>query len=67
MYTQDLTKKLENEILTKYDSQKFLIDKNSITTNIDFISELSTLRRVSEKAKLQPNTLTTHESFYNMI
>ena len=67
MYAQDLTKKLENEILEKYDSQKFLIDKNSIITNIDFISELSNANRIWEKATLKPNALTTHESFYNMI
>lgn len=67
MYTQDITKKLEQEILTKYDSQKFPIDKNSIMTNIDFISELSNANRISEKATLKPDSLTTFESFYNMI
>ena len=67
LYTHNLTKKMENDILVKYDSQKFLIDKNSVTTNIDFISELSHSRRISEKALLQPDRLTTQESIYNLL
>lgn len=67
LYTHNLTKKLEGEILSKYESQKFLIDKNSVATNIDFISELSNSRRISEKAILQPNSMTTQESFHNII
>ena len=34
-----LIKKAEAEILQAYDSQKFLIDKNSSVTNIDVIYE----------------------------
>jgi len=67
LYSHDLTKKFEEEILSQYADQKFLVDKNSVTTNIDFISEISTSNRISEKAVLQPNRLSTQESFRNLI
>ncbi len=63
----EITKKAENELLSQDKSKIFLIDKNSITTNADFISELSSFRRISEKVIVQPNGLTTDESLRNML
>ena len=65
--THELTKVAEKEILSHNESNSFLIDKNSVTTNIDFISELSSFNRISEKAVVQPNWLTTDESIRNML
>ena len=67
LYAHELTKRAENEILSQDESKTFLIDKNSITTNVDFISELSAYNRISEKAIVQPNGLTTDESVRNML
>ena len=64
---QELTKKLERDILAQNADKAFLIDKNSVTTNIDFIFELSRLNRTTEKAKIQPNGLTTYETFYSVL
>ena len=63
----EITKKTENELLSQDKSKIFLIDKNSITTNADFISELSSFRRISEKVIVQPNGLTTDESMRNIL
>ena len=63
----EITKKAEHELLSQDKSKIFLIDKNSITTNADFISELSSFRRISEKVIVQPNGLTTDESMRNML
>ena len=65
--TQKLTKKVEEEILAANEWKVFLIDKNSITTNIDFISELSDFNRITWKAIVQSNWLTTDESFRNTL
>lgn len=57
-----LTKKAESEILQAYDSQKFLIDKNSSITNIDIIHEIWIHNRISEKGAVAPKMLTGTES-----
>lgn len=67
LYAHELTKRAENEILSQDQSKTFLIGKNSITTNVDFISELSAFNRISEKAVVQTNGLTTDESVRNML
>ena len=63
----EITKKAENELLSQDKSKIFLIDKNSITTNADFISELSSFNRITEKVVVQPNGLTTDESMRNTL
>ena len=45
----ELVKTAEDEIFKAYDSQKFLIDKNSSVTNVDVISDLFDSKRISEK------------------
>jgi hypothetical protein len=45
----ELVKTAEDEIFKAYDSQKFLIDKNSSITNVDVISDLFDSKRISEK------------------
>ena len=67
LYAHELTERAENEILSQDQSKTFLIGKNSITTNVDFISELSAFNRISEKAVVQTNGLTTDESVRNML
>ena len=62
-----LTKKAEAEILQAYDSQKFLIDKNSSVTNIDVIYENRHFDRISEKALLMPKMLDTKESIWGVL
>lgn len=61
-----LLSKAETQIFKTYESQKFLIDKNSSITNIEALSDFFKLNRISEKAKLQPAGLTTTESIVNM-
>ena len=63
----EITKKAENELLSQDKSKIFLIDKNSITTNADFISELSSFNIITEKVVVQPNGLTTDESMRNTL
>lgn len=67
LYSHKLTKKAEEDILSGDNWKSFLIDKNSIVTNIDFISELSDLNRISGKNVVKPNLLTTDESIRNML
>ena len=64
--TQILLKKAEEEIISTYDSKKFLIDKNSSVTNIDVLYEYFDSNRRLEKAKLQPAWLTTTENILNI-
>jgi hypothetical protein len=54
----ELVKNAETEIFNSYDSQKFLIDKNSSVTNIDVINDIFDSKRISEKAALQASSLT---------
>ena len=63
----ELVKKAEDEIFKAYDSQKFLIDQNSSVTNIDVINDLFDSKRISEKGKLQANSLTPGESVLNVL
>ncbi len=62
-----LVKKAEEQIFSTYDSQKFLIDKNSSVTNIDVLSDSFDTSRISEKAIFQPAWLTTNESIFHML
>ena len=64
--TQILLKKAEEEIFNAYDDKKFLIDKNSLATNIDVLHEYFNSNRRSEKAKLQPAWLTPSENILNI-
>ena len=50
----ELSKKAEREILAQDETKYFLIDNNSVTTNVDFIRELSSFNMVTEKAVVQP-------------
>ena len=63
----ELIKTAEDEIFKAYDSQKFLIDKNSSVTNIDVINDLFDSKRISEKGALQASSLTTGESLLNLL
>ncbi|MBO7504784.1 hypothetical protein J6T66_01120 [bacterium] len=62
-----LVKNAESEIFKAYDSQKFLIDKNSSITNIDVINDIFDSKIISEKATLQSSSLTTGESVLNIL
>lgn len=62
-----LIKKAESEILQAYDSQKFLIDKNSSVTNIDVIYENWAYNRIAEKATVAPKMLTWSEWVLNVL
>ena len=62
-----LIKKAEEQLFAAYNSQKFLIDKNSSVTNIDVISDSFDTSRINEKAVFQPAWLTTSESMLNML
>ena len=62
-----LIKNAEAEIFKAYDSQKFLIDKNSSVTNIDVINDMFDSKRISEKGILQASSLTPSESVLNML
>ena len=63
----ELIKNAEDEIFKAYDSQKFLIDKNSSVTNVDVISDLFESKRISEKGALQASSLTPAESALNIL
>lgn len=63
----ELAKNAEAEIFKAYDSEKFLIDKNSSVTNIDVINDLFDSKRISEKGKLQSSSLTPSESILNAL
>jgi hypothetical protein len=65
--SHSLVKKAEEQIFSTYDSQKFLIDKNSSVTNIDVLSDSFDTNRISEKAVFQPAGLTTTESIFHML
>lgn len=63
----ELVKTAEDEIFKAYDSQKFLIDKNSSVTNVDVISDLFDSKRISEKWALKASSLSTSESILNLM
>ena len=63
----ELVKNAEAEIFKAYDSQKFLVDKNSCVTNIDVINDIFDSKRISEKGSLQASSLTIGESILNLL
>ena len=63
----ELMHKVEPEVLQAFDSQKFIIDKNSAVTNIDVIYENRHFDRISEKALLMPKMLDTKESIWGVL
>ena len=63
----ELMHKVEPEVLKAYDSQKFIIDKNSTVTNIDVIYENHNYDRISEKALLMPKMLDPKESIFGVL
>ena len=65
--SHQLVKSAETEIFKSYDSQKFLIDKNSSVTNVDVINDIFDSKRISEKAKLKASTLTPGENVVSIL
>jgi hypothetical protein len=63
MDTQDLITRAEDKVLTALDDKKFLIDRHSFVTNIDVISEYSTLIKAEEKSVLK-QSLGVQETVY---
>ena len=61
--TQHHLQKAEDKVLKALDDKKFLIDRNSIVTNIDVISESNALLIAQEKYLLKQQ-LTVQESLY---
>ena len=61
-----LVENAEDQILKVSDSKKFMIDDNSSNTNIDVFSEYFKSKRISEKAKLDPTSLTVAENVSNI-
>jgi hypothetical protein len=55
--------KAEDAVFAALDDKKFLIDRNSVITNIDVISQYATLIRAEEKFVLK-KSLSTAESLY---
>lgn len=65
--SQSLVKNVEREIIEANSSHKFLIDKNSIVSNIDVLEEYFSLNKLSDKGKLQPGSLRPSESAKNLL
>ena len=65
--SQPLVKEVEKKVIEANDSYKFLVDKNSIVSNIDILNEYFSMNKISEKAKLQPSGLKPTESVENMM
>lgn len=61
--TEHSLQKAEDKVLKALDDKKFLIDRNSVVTNIDVISESNSLLIAQEKYLLKQQ-LTTQESLY---
>lgn len=57
----------ENQVLSANSQNKFLIDGNSVVTNIDVLQEYFDFNKISEKAVLQPAWLKTNEMFTNIM
>ena len=57
----------ENQVIEANSENKFLIDKNSIVTNIDVLKEYFDFSRISEKSVLQPAWLKTSEMLTNAM
>lgn len=62
-----LAEAAEQKILQAYDSQKFLIDKNSVVTNVDVIYENWFYNKISETATLIPQKLKPIESIIGLL
>jgi hypothetical protein len=61
--TEHSLQKAEDKVLKALDDKKFLIDRNSVITNIDVISESNNLLVAQEKYLLKQQ-LTIQESLY---
>lgn len=57
----------EKVILDKYSDCRFPIDKNSIVSNIDILEDYFSLSRISDRGKLQSNSLKPSESVANLL
>ena len=57
----------ENQVIEANSENKFLIDKNSIVTNIDVLKDYFDFSRISEKSVLQPAWLKTSEMLTNAM
>ena len=60
-------KNAEKVILDKYSDCRFPIDKNSIVSNIDILEDYFSLSRISDRGKLQSNSLKPSESVTNLL
>ena len=64
---QPLVKNAEKQVIDANASHKFLVDSNSITSNIDVLTEYFSLNRLSYRAKFQPSGLKPTENIANML
>jgi hypothetical protein len=64
---QPLVKNAEKQVIDANASHKFLVDSNSITSNIDVLTEYFSLNRLSYRAKFQPSSLRPSENIANML
>ena len=62
-----LLKQAEEQIFDADADKKFLIDKNSSVTNIDALKSYFDYSRIAEKARFQPELLTTTENVISII
>ncbi len=65
--SQKKVKEAENLILDKYKDSNFLIDKNSIISNIDVLEDYFSSKMLSDKWILQPASLKPTETFANFL
>lgn len=65
--SNSLVKHAEKEIFDANNENKFLIDENSVITNIDVLKEYFYSNNVIQRAKIQPASLTTTEIAINAI
>lgn len=57
----------EKQIFAANEQNKFLVNENSVVTNIDVLQEYYNYTTISEKAKLQSSSLSTNEMISNTL
>ncbi len=64
---QPLIKNAEKQVIDANASHEFLVNNNSIASNIDVLNEYFSQNRLSYRAKFQPSGLKPTENIANML
>ena len=65
--SQNLVKNAEKQVIDANASHEFLVNENSVVSNIDVLNEYFSLNRISNRARLQPSGLKPSENMASIL